>query len=228
MSNSPQQGSDGTLPAVPRKVDSTYHIDTYVPPRVPWPRPNTPEEDEHLLTPERALPEMELLRAQQRYALEDIMNGKTYEQTAKASNVSRRTLYRWIKHDKAFKAAMEAWRQRALLEVRDRLTQGAIAAAHVVVNAASRGDLRASLALLKGSGLLNPSAAPQLQLQSPPANPPPNKIPPPGGKFRVLEMRLRELLLSLTDAPAEQQAENVKQVIAVEAKPAEVEGRREG
>ncbi|MDB5354035.1 MAG: hypothetical protein JWN24_488 [Phycisphaerales bacterium] len=40
-------------------------------------------------------------------------------------------------------------------------------------------------------------------------------------KFRILEMRLRELLLSLTDAPAEQQAENVKQVIALESKPAE-------
>jgi hypothetical protein len=32
-------------------------------------------------------------------------------------------------------------------------------------------------------------------------------------------MRLRELLLSLTDAPAEQQVENVNQVIAVESKP---------
>jgi hypothetical protein len=54
--------------------------------------------------------------------------------------------------------------------------------------------------------------------------PPPAKAPPPAGKFRVLEMRLRELLLSLTDALAEQQTENVKQVIAVESKPPEVEG----
>jgi hypothetical protein len=37
-------------------------------------------------------------------------------------------------------------------------------------------------------------------------------------------MRLRELLLSLIDAPAEQQAENVKQVIAVESKQVEGEG----
>jgi hypothetical protein len=118
---------------------------------------------------------------------------------------------------------MEAWRQRALLEVRDRLTQGAIAASHTVVNAASRGSLRASLALLKGSGLLNPSAAPQLQ-PPPPKTPPPAKAVPSTGKFRVLEMRLRELLLSLTDAPAEQQAENVKQVIAVETKQVEGEG----
>ncbi|MDB5355150.1 MAG: hypothetical protein JWN24_1603 [Phycisphaerales bacterium] len=222
MTNSPQQGSEGALPAEPRKVASNFSINTYVPPREPWPRPNTPEEDEHLLTPERALPEMELLRAQQRYALEDIMNGKTYEETAKSVNISRRTLYRWIKHDKAFKVAMEAWRQRALLEVRDRLTQGAIAASHTVVNAASRGSLRASLALLKGSGLLHPSAAPQLQ-PPPPKTPPPAKAPPTG-KFRVLEMRLRELLLSLTDAPAEQQVENVKQVIAVESKQVEGEG----
>jgi hypothetical protein len=97
---------------------------------------------------------------------------------------------------------------------------------HTVVKAASRGSLRASLALLKGSGLLHPTAAPQLQLlQPPPPNtPPPTKTPPPTGKFRILEMRLRELLLSLTDAPPEQQAENVKQVIAVECKTKEVEG----
>ncbi|MDB5300044.1 MAG: hypothetical protein JWO87_1707, partial [Phycisphaerales bacterium] len=54
MSNSPQHGSEGALPAETRKVASNFSINTYVPPREPWPRPNTPEEDELLLTPERA------------------------------------------------------------------------------------------------------------------------------------------------------------------------------
>jgi hypothetical protein len=69
----------------------------------------------------------------------------------------------------------------------------------------------------RANRLRHPSAAPQLQ-PPPPKSPPPAKAVPPTGKFRILEMRLRELLLWLTDAPPSSKPENVKQVIAVESK----------
>jgi hypothetical protein len=145
-----------------------------------------------LETPWPVAPELDLLRTQQRIALEDLIAGKSYTQAAHAAGVDRKTLYRWMSADKAFKAAVAVWRNHNAMLVRDRLAAAAPYAADMLAKAACAGNLRAAHLLLKGLGHLSGLPA---QADRP--------APRLARKGRILEMRLRELLLSLEDdAPA--------------------------
>lgn len=141
-----------------------------------------------LETPYPVRPELDLLRTQQRIALEDLIAGKSYTQASHAAGVDRKTLYRWMSADKAFKAAVAVWRSHNAMVVRDRLAAAAPMAAEALARAASAGNLRAAHLLLKGLGHLS-------GLPAHPDRPAP-RLPRRG---RILEMRLRELLLSLED-----------------------------
>lgn len=149
----------------------------------------TINDDELLETPPGAPPELDLLRTQQRFALEDLTNGKSYTEAARGAGVDRKTLYNWLNKDQAFMAAMEASRRRAMQSADDRLTRSTATAAATLGNAAAT-DYRAAAILLKGRGLL-------------PGRPDPARENPlatlemlPPSKRRAFEIRLRELILS--------------------------------
>jgi hypothetical protein len=144
-----------------------------------------------------ATPAIDRLGARKQFALEELMAGKTYTEAAAAAGVNRRTLYRWVNHDADFQSAMETWRARAARIAEDRLTQGANDAAATLVAAASK-DFRAAALLLKGRGLLpGPTRQPK------PAQRPPLTLPIPAAKRGEFEIRLRELILSFREDPAE-------------------------
>jgi transposase-like protein len=176
------------------------------------------EDDETLETPPDADPELDLMRTQQRYALEDLMNGATYTEAARNAGVDRKTMYRWINHDPVFRAALAGWRRRAVQHAQDRLTQATETAAETLIQAATQGDVRAATTLLKDRGLLPGPARPE----TPPAPAGASAGPAPAGpvhggwaesisvqilsilehlvppdKRREFEGRLRDLILSV-------------------------------
>ena len=89
------------------------------------------------------------LRADQRAALEALAHGLNYEQAAGRAEVDRRTLYRWMHHDRAFVYALEKLRERLAAGACDRLIQGAQAAATALCVGAARGKIRAAEILLR-------------------------------------------------------------------------------
>jgi hypothetical protein len=98
------------------------------------------------------------LRAAQRQALECLMQGMGYVETASRVKIDRRTLYRWVNQDPEFHKALESWRAVAVRSAEDRLLRGIELAATRLSYAAAR-DYRAASILLKGRGLL-PGVAP--------------------------------------------------------------------
>ncbi|HET6249664.1 MAG TPA: hypothetical protein VFE47_18390 [Tepidisphaeraceae bacterium] len=187
----------------------------------PGEQPITPDDDA-LETPADATPAVEMLRTQQQYALEDLMAGKSYTEAAATAGVNRRTLFRWVNHDPAFRAALEAWRLRAARTAEDRLTQAAHDAAATLSTAATR-DFRAAAILLKGRGLL-----PGPKRQFKPLEKTPLALTIPPGKRRDFEIRLRELILSFRDegaeaAPVNEETPRVESAAAVGTEEVRVE-----
>ncbi|HET6247558.1 MAG TPA: hypothetical protein VFE47_07675 [Tepidisphaeraceae bacterium] len=135
-------------------------------------------------------PDVEMLRTQQQYALQELIAGKTYADAARTAGVDRKTLFRWVHHDPAFGAALKAWRRQALCAAQDRLTQAAEAAA-MTLGAAATTDFRAAAILLKSRGLLNPLS---LETSQPNGSPLLESISPE--RWGEFELRLRELILS--------------------------------
>jgi len=68
--------------------------------------------------------------------------------------VDRSRVHRWLREDSSFQAAYNAAQRNLRREIEQRLLQLASAAADVVAAASQRGDLRAALAVLKGTGAL--------------------------------------------------------------------------
>jgi transposase-like protein len=144
-----------------------------------------------------APPEIVKLKQRQQFVLENLINGSSISATAARCNVSRVTIHRWIKHDEAFRAAMRNWQERNLLSARGKLLSASEKAADVVMQKLSKGDLRAALAILKSNGVLDTQQVRKLQAAPRPAA-------RTGGRVsQVLEMRLRDLLVTLSDAPAQ-------------------------
>jgi hypothetical protein len=154
------------------------------------------DDEEGLETPPwPCRPELDVLRSQQRMALEDLMGGKSYTETAQNAGVSRKTVYNWERKDPAFIAAMAGFRRRAIQSAEDRLTHAVSAAAGTLSAAAAR-DYRAAAILLKGRGLLPGPAKPGKD------NPIAQLLSLPPSKRRAFELRLRELILSFREEPA--------------------------
>ena len=143
-----------------------------------------------LAIPTDASQELVRLRQRQRTVLEILMIGKSIRAAGQLANVSRATIYRWMKTDAQFKSALQAWQERAQTTARSKLLCATEKAADVIIKKLDDGDLRAALAILKLGGI-GPNAAlvQEVNFDDPKTA---KKTAP------ALKMRLRELLLSMT------------------------------
>jgi hypothetical protein len=94
------------------------------------------------------------LSPQQLLVLEQLIAGATVTEAARAAQVSRSTVHRWLRDDFGFQAALNRGRaelqqsiNRTLLAIAHRATQN-------VANAVDEGDVAASFRVLKGIGAL--------------------------------------------------------------------------
>ena len=77
-------------------------------------------------------------------------------EAARVAGLSRSTVYRWVKEDAAFKAALNRWKDEIEESSRNRLLTLTQSAMDSVERAMERGDGRLGLQLLKGLGLVKP------------------------------------------------------------------------
>ncbi|MGD0460891.1 MAG: hypothetical protein ABSB74_00220 [Tepidisphaeraceae bacterium] len=94
------------------------------------------------------------LGAEQQTALELLLAGKSIVETARSAGVSRMAIYRWLKHDAAFQAAYNQWRDQLQESCRSRLQALTDKATDALEKALEAGDARTALQLLKGLGMI--------------------------------------------------------------------------
>ena len=87
-------------------------------------------------------------------ALDALLSGGTVSDAARTAGVDRSTVHRWLRDDYGFQAAHNQGRQDLLDAVQNRLLLALSAAGHTLTRAIAQGDVKASLALLKGLGFL--------------------------------------------------------------------------
>ncbi len=90
----------------------------------------------------------------QNAALTVIIAGGGMIAAAEAAKVHRGTLYRWLQKDAAFRRALEWEQDRAICTARRQLMTFVEDCASNVRNAVRCGDVRVSLSVLRGLGLL--------------------------------------------------------------------------
>jgi len=101
------------------------------------------------------LPEQNLPAAKQT-ALQHLLQGRSLKDTAQSTGVDRRTIYRWLKKDPAFRAVYNQWHDEMKESCRSRLLALGDKAADALEKALDGGDAKSALQLLKGIGLLSP------------------------------------------------------------------------
>jgi AcrR family transcriptional regulator len=151
------------------------------------------------------------LRQRQRTVLEMLMIGQNIRTVARLANVSRSTVYNWMKSDAGFKAALKVWQERIQTSARGKLLSATEQAADTVIHKLKEGDLRAALAILKMGGIDGHNPALVQEVSPEPARSAKARAP-------ALEMRLRELLLSMTmpeDADGDRKALPVSETKAL-------------
>ncbi len=94
----------------------------------------------------------------QRQAIESLSRGRSFKSAASAAGINRRTLYRWLHEDHAFRAAYYSWKAEIQESARARLLSLANAAVAAMGHAIHKRDARAATALLKGLSILSPNA----------------------------------------------------------------------
>ena len=99
-------------------------------------------------------------------ALGALLAGETVTRAAERAGADRTTVHRWLREDWDFQAAYNAARRNLQREIEGRLLQIARSAAETVAAAVDHGDVRASLAVLRGIGLLA-GAPPQIDGEDP-------------------------------------------------------------
>src|SRR5207302_6165154 len=97
------------------------------------------------------------LRARQELAVRELVEGRTMADAARVAGVGRSTLYRWLREPE-FRARLNAFRADVDEVTRTMLHAKAIDAAQLLGDAVEGGDVKSAIALLKGLGLLSPSA----------------------------------------------------------------------
>jgi hypothetical protein len=235
MKTSPPS-SDALLPVQTSSADADASPSAGAPPTetelAKWVEPSSlghpsyPEFGSELVIPPGSHPDVVRIKLRQREVLEALMAGVGMKEAARECKVHRATIYRWMKHDPDFKAALAAWQQQALTSARSRLLSAVDAAAGLLVERLDRGDMKAALAILRGNGLFAARQAHVLQADGA-GEPAASQTTVAQGhsvtrrvrlrKGPALEMRLRELLLSLTDAPEPEEADDP--VVTVSAAP---------
>ncbi len=161
-------------------------------------------DDEDLLIDDAMQPEVQSLRKQQQAALTSLAEGHSVNRAALSANVSRATLYRWMKTDPAFMTALHAWRARARRTVRDRLMTIAEKASANLQESVRYGNLGASMAVLRGLGFFNPRRPQARPKPDAPASPSSGSAGPVFS--RKLIMELRQLLLAVELPPEKSSA----------------------
>lgn len=94
------------------------------------------------------------LNAAQDKALAALLAGMTQSEAAKEAGVDRTTIYRWLQSDFAFQARLNAGRRERWDADQVRLAALTSKALATVEKAVEDGDVKASLAVLRGGGLL--------------------------------------------------------------------------
>jgi phage terminase small subunit len=93
----------------------------------------------------------------QRQCMEYMQGGGSVTDAARFAGVSRSTVYRWMKNDPVFVAAMNEWKNEAVENARSRLVAMTNRAAMAVDLALSRDNPHIAMQLLKGLGVLQKS-----------------------------------------------------------------------
>lgn len=93
------------------------------------------------------------LSKQQQIVLQCLLGGQSVTEAAEAAKVDRSTVYRWLRDDYDFQAAINRGRREVQLAIPNSITSIVEPAIQVVRAAIQRGDVRAALAVLKGAGL---------------------------------------------------------------------------
>ena len=108
------------------------------------------------VVPPPALPQALGLSDRQRRALAALAGGMGPHAAAEIAGVSPVTLFRWRKFHPKFIAAYNAWKAESLRTAQEYLAAANEQAARTILRAVQAGDVRASLAVLRGLGALVP------------------------------------------------------------------------
>jgi AcrR family transcriptional regulator len=100
----------------------------------------------------------ENLPPDQRAVLELLLQGRSVSESAQSAGVGRRTVYNWFKKDPAFAALYNQWHEEMKETCRSRLLVLSGKATIALEKALEAGDAKSALQLLKGIGLLAPTA----------------------------------------------------------------------
>ena len=98
------------------------------------------------------------LKPVQLATVEKLMTGSSVTDAAKAANVSRGTIHRWLSEDFKFQAELSRRRRDLQMVVDSSLLAIAHRATEVVAAAVESGDVTASIRVLKGIGALSGNA----------------------------------------------------------------------
>ncbi len=84
-----------------------------------------------------------------------LLEGRSITESAAAAGVDRTTVHRWLKDDFNFRAGFNRGKKQLQAETETRLMQVAQRAADALGRAIDEGNVTASIAVLKGLGLLS-------------------------------------------------------------------------
>ncbi len=87
--------------------------------------------------------------------LQGLLSGDSVTDAAKAGQVSRETVHRWLREDFEFQAVYNQGRREIAEEIQDVLLVTARQAADTVADAVRSGNVKLALAVLKGIGGLS-------------------------------------------------------------------------
>jgi len=95
------------------------------------------------------------LSPKQSRVLESLLSGETVTASAESGGVVRETVHRWLKQDWRFQAALNRGTREPVEAIQARLIATAKTSASNISEAVEQGDVKASLAILKGIGALS-------------------------------------------------------------------------
>ncbi len=98
----------------------------------------------------------EELSATQITALAGLLAGKSVVDAAEAAGVGRTTIYKWLRNDFAFQAAVNRGRRGLRQSVALRVEQLAADAAECVAQAVRNGNVKAAMEILRRTDMLAP------------------------------------------------------------------------
>jgi hypothetical protein len=96
------------------------------------------------------------LKPEQLRAMALLSAGKSIAESAETVGINRTTIYRWLNHDPAFKAAYNQWQDHLQRTCHSQLLMMTEKATAAVYKALEAGDAKSALQLLKGLGILRP------------------------------------------------------------------------